>query len=72
LATLGLTIAKNGVNYASFECRSMLAGAVTLGIYGALVCVLLARTCTGPLLASVASMLAWFAVSLGSWFLFLR
>jgi hypothetical protein len=72
LATLGLTIAKDGANYASVECRSMLAGAVALGVYGALVCVLLARTRTGPLLASVASMLVWFAVSFGSWFLFLR
>jgi len=70
LASLGLTIAKNGTNYASTECRSMLAGAVALRIYGALVCVLLARTRTSPVVASMASMLAWFAASAGSWFLF--
>jgi Protein of unknown function (DUF3147) len=72
LASLGLTIAKDGANYASIECRSMLAGAVALAVYSALVCVLLARTRTGPLAASTVSMLAWFAVSFGSWFVFLR
>jgi hypothetical protein len=72
LASLGLTIAKDGTKYASVECRSMLAGAVALSVYTALVCVLMARGRTGPLGRGVVSMLAWFAVSFGSWFLFLR
>jgi hypothetical protein len=42
LATLGLTIARQGAAYATVECRSMVAGAAALGVYSAIVCVLLA------------------------------
>ena len=72
LATLALTISRNGKEYAAVECRSMLAGAVALGIYSAVVCVSLARGHNHPLSATLASMVVWFAASFGAWFLLLR
>ena len=69
---MGLTIGKEGAAYAAVECRSMVVGAVALGVYSAIVCVLLARRRTGPLSASSRAMLGWFAVAFGGWFLFLR
>ena len=43
LATLALTISKNGRPYASMECRSMIAGAAALCLYSILVSRLLSR-----------------------------
>ncbi len=72
LATLGLTIAKEGRLYASTECRSMLIGAIALGAYSSLVCWLLIRWQIRPLRAAVSSMIAWFFVAFGIWFLAIR
>src|SRR5579872_562834 len=43
LATLALTISKDGKDYAGTECRSMMAGAAGLCLYSILVSQLLAR-----------------------------
>lgn len=72
LATLGLTIAKHGGPYAAVECRSMLAGALALAIYTALVCLLLVHRNISPLAASLYAVIVWFGVSFGAWLLFLR
>jgi hypothetical protein len=72
LATLGLTIHREGAAYAAAECRSMLAGAVALGIYAYVVCRLLIRRRIAPLPAALSSLAVWFAVSVGSWLVFLR
>lgn len=72
LATLGLTIASEGKAYAAIECRSMVAGAVALGMYSGLVTWLLIRRRGDPLASTLYSLAAWFAVGFGLWSVFLR
>jgi hypothetical protein len=72
LATLGLAIAKEGAGYASLECRSMISGAVALGVYSLLVTQLLMRWRFSALLATVSSTPIWFLVAFGLWKTFLR
>lgn len=72
LATLGLTIARNGREYAAIECRSMLIGALALGVYSAVVCFLLARGQAQTLPTTLASVVVWFAVTFGAWCFLLR
>ncbi len=43
LATLALAVSKDGKMYASTECRSMMVGAIALGVYSLLVSLLLAK-----------------------------
>jgi hypothetical protein len=65
LATLALTIAKEGVPYTALEARSMLAGAVALGVYSHLVMEVMARSKRSALLMSVSLLSVWFAVAFG-------
>lgn len=65
LATLALTIAKEGVHYTSLEARSMLAGAVALGLYSHSVMVLMAQRKRSATLVSVGLLSVWFTVVLG-------
>ncbi len=72
LATLGLTIAKEGKLYAAVEARSMVAGAAALLVYAAVVSwVLMHRNISG-LKATVVMMPVWFAVAFLGWAVFLR
>ena len=72
LATLGLAIANKGSLYASTECRSMMAGAVALGIYSLFVSWLLMRFRLSALAATLSSMPVWFLTAFGLWRIFLR
>lgn len=72
LATLALTIAKEGKFYAATEARSMLAGAVALLVYAAVVKRLLMRGCMSGLKSTVLAMPVWFAVAFLGWAVFLR
>jgi hypothetical protein len=72
LATLGLTIAKHGGSYAAVEGRSMIAGAVALGLYCQLVSWLMARHRLHALAVTLLSMIPWATVAFGLWFIFLR
>jgi hypothetical protein len=72
LATLTLTVAKNGRSYASAEARSMVAGAVALFFYSLCVAVLLVRYRVPALAATLSSMAGWFCAVFGLWFVFLR
>lgn len=72
LATLGLGIAKQGRAYTSFECRSMLAGAIALGVYSLLISRLLLKLRVSVLKASLSSILLWFFTAFGLWRIFLR
>jgi Protein of unknown function (DUF3147) len=65
LATLALTIVKEGVHYITLEARSMLAGAVALGVYSHLVMEVMARSKRSALLMSVSLLSVWFAVAFG-------
>lgn len=72
LATLALTVMKDGRDYASTEARSMIAGAVALFIYAALVSWLLARKRISGKSAALMAMPAWFVVAFGAWAVLLR
>ena len=72
LATLGLTIAKNGKGYAAMEARSMIAGAGALLVYCAIVTWVLKRNHMRALAAASSATAAWFVVGFGAWYLWLR
>lgn len=67
LATLALTIHKNGRAYAAEEARTMLLGAGAFFFYCALVSFILRRFRPTTLVASFALLPVWFAISLGAW-----
>jgi hypothetical protein len=69
LATLTLTIHKNGKTYAAQEAKTMLLGAAAFLLYAALSSFVLRRYRPSAFVASIALLPAWFAVSLGSWIL---
>jgi Protein of unknown function (DUF3147) len=72
LATLGLTIHKDGKVYAALEARSMLAGAIAMAVYAALVSWVLMRY-KPPALATTLTLLpVWFAISFALWHICLR
>jgi hypothetical protein len=71
LATLALTIAKNGRSYAAIEARSMLAGAAALFAYAIVVSRLLMRHISA-FTATVASVPVWFTTAFLCWMAFLK
>ena len=72
LATLGLTIASKGKEYASIEARSMILGAFAFCVYAALVSSVLWRGKLSALKTTVALLPVWFCVALGGWLLISR
>ena len=72
LATLALTISKDGKAYAADECHSMMAGALALCLYSLLVSQLLARFRLPALKATLTAMPLWFLAVFVLWGLFLR
>lgn len=67
LASLALTISKDGNAYAAAETRSMIAGAAALLVYCALVIVLLKRTRCHTLAATLFAVVVWFGVAFAIW-----
>jgi hypothetical protein len=67
LATLGLTLLKEGRAYTALECRSMIIGAIALFFYAVLVSWLLMRRRIPALRATLFAMPLWFIVALGGW-----
>ena len=72
LATLGLTIAKQGAGYAAIEARSMMVGAVAFCLYSHLVTWVLLRVKASSFIITSASILVWLAVAFGLWAMLLR
>lgn len=72
LATLALTIAKDGRSYAAIEARSMLAGAAALFVYAIVVSRLLMRHRISAFTATVASVPVWFTTAFLCWMAFLK
>jgi uncharacterized membrane protein (GlpM family) len=72
LATLALTIHKQGKIYAADETRSMIFGAAALFIYCCLVTWLLKRDRMRALGATSSAIIAWFIAAFGLWFFFGR
>ena len=72
LATLALTVSRNGQSFATLEARSMIAGAAGLLVYAQTVAWLLARRRIPALNATLFAMPVWFGVTFGCWWVFLR
>jgi uncharacterized membrane protein (GlpM family) len=72
LATLALTMSKDGKTYAAMEARSMIAGAAALFLYCAAVLLLLKRTRCRTLAATLAAMVIWFGTGFALWWGFLK
>ena len=72
IATLALTIAKNGPAYASIEARSMTVGAVALCIYAEVVSRRLMHGTASARTVTLAAIVVWFAAAFGLWFVLVR
>ncbi|MFZ0198242.1 MAG: DUF3147 family protein [Candidatus Sulfotelmatobacter sp.] len=72
LATLALTIAKEGKTYASIEARSMVLGSIAFIFYAVVVSRVLIRRRMQVLPATTLGIILWFACALGLWYGVLR
>lgn len=72
LATLALTVMKDGPSDGALEARSMIAGALALAVYSQVTAYLLMRHNWSALAASLVSLAPWCAVAFGLWAAFLR
>jgi Protein of unknown function (DUF3147) len=72
LATLGLTIAKQGASYAATEARSMMAGAVAFFLYASVVSWIMMRYKPKALWATVDCVPVWLGAAFGLWYVWLR
>jgi hypothetical protein len=72
LATLGLTVHKNGNLYAATESSSMLAGSVGLFAYSLIIGLLLSRFKLSVPVTACSGILIWFATTFSVWFWLLR
>jgi hypothetical protein len=73
LATVGMTIAKHGTEYAATEARSMALSAVAFCVYAYLVSWALVRFRRSTMATTLVLMPVWLGVSLGlCWMLLLR
>ena len=69
LATLALTVAKDGKGYAAIEGRSMILGAIALLAYAAAVSYVLLRFRKPALPVALVLLLLWMGVATGLWYL---
>jgi uncharacterized membrane protein (GlpM family) len=72
LATLTLTILKEGKGFAQTEARSMIFGALAFFIYASCVSRLLVRYKLPALAVTACSILLWMASAFGLWFVAVR
>jgi len=72
LATLVLTVMKEGKTYASIEARSMVPGAITFAVYAAIISRLMIRRRMQVLSATTLGLGICFACAFGLWYGFLR
>ena len=71
LATLGLTVAKEGSSYAASEARSMVVGALAFFLYASFVSWIMMRYKPKAVWVTICSIPIWFAVAFGFWLAFL-
>jgi hypothetical protein len=72
LATLALTVFKDGKAYAALEARSMILGAVAFLVYCWLCMRVLAKAKTGAATVTIISIALWLACAIGFWAVLLR
>ena len=68
LATLGLTVLKDGSQYAATEARSMILGAIALAFYAAGVSYVVLRFRFSVLPVSLVGLLVWLGIATGLWY----
>jgi uncharacterized membrane protein (GlpM family) len=71
LATLGLTVASDGGQYAAIEAHSMIAGAIAFFVYAVSVACLM-RHQGKALTITTSSILVWMVTAFGLWYFWLR
>lgn len=70
IATLLITVRKEGYDYAGIEGRSMIIGSIGLCLYGVAVCHLMRRYQLPALLSTTLAVTVWFTCALGlNWLL---
>jgi Protein of unknown function (DUF3147) len=72
LATIALTVMKDGRAYASTEAKSMILGSVAFFVYACVVSRLLMRRRMQVLAATSACILLWLGCAFGLWFVAVR
>lgn len=72
LATLALTIARDGKDYAAVEAHSMIAGAIAFLLYACCASRLMMRHNVSALRATASLTLLWLVSALGLWLVWLR
>lgn len=72
LATLVLTISKNGKAYAAKETHSMMAGAIAFCIYASCASWLMMRRKLPALAVTSGLIVVWLLAAFGLWFIWLR
>jgi len=72
LATLALTVTADGKLYASEEARSMIVGALAMGVYAWATMQLIVRSGWRGTTASIIALAVWFGCALGIWAAILR
>jgi hypothetical protein len=72
LATVGLTIAREGKGYVAVEARSMMLGAIAFCVYAYGVSWALMRYRRSALATTLFLMPVWLGVSFGLWWVLLR
>jgi hypothetical protein len=71
LATLSLTFWKEGAGYVAIEGRSMIVGALALGLYSLVVCQLLMRARLSAVLTTGGATVLWLTVAIGAEYVFI-
>jgi hypothetical protein len=72
LATVGMTIARHGKDYAATEARSMVLGAIAFCVYAYLVSQALVRCRRSTMATTLVLLPVWLGVSLGLYWTLLR
>ena len=72
LATLVLTMQKNGAAYVAMEARSMVGGAIAFFAYACVVSFVMMRKQPKALLAASGLLPVWFATAAAVWLVWLR
>lgn len=72
LATLSLTIAHDGADYAAVEARSMMLGAGAFLFYSCIVSRLMFRHLVPAYAATLGGLALWLALAIGGWAALLR
>lgn len=68
LATLGLTVAKEGSSYAATEARSMMAGAIAFFAYASLASWVMMRYKPKALWVTICAIPLWLGIAFGLWY----